>query len=71
MSVLAWLFNVTLLDLIFLNYLLLIIFQVYLPRVLIPRSPDTTSPDSKLHQSYGSAEDSPSCSASEDNQADC
>ncbi|XP_056873099.1 CSC1-like protein 1 [Takifugu flavidus] len=45
--------------------------MVYLPRVLIPRSPATTSPDSKLHQSYGSAEDSPSCSAPEDNQADC
>lgn len=55
----------------FFNDWLLVFFQVYLPRVLIPTSPDSTSHDSKLHQTYGTAEESPICSASEENQADC
>lgn len=55
-------------DVVFFNDWLLVFFQVYLPRVLIPTSPDSTS---KLHQTYGSAEESPICSASEENQADC
>ncbi|CAG09064.1 unnamed protein product [Tetraodon nigroviridis] len=45
--------------------------MVYLPRVLIPRSPDSTAHDSKIHQTYGTTEESPICSASEENQADC